>query len=240
MQQRSQRGPRRVNRRARRTRARPPEAGSSPEPSGFDFSLHMTRLCADMVARVPRLGHIDMSQVAVGFTQTRKATLAGAHACLVPLRFAGGALEMTRDGRRWAMPRLYAPDGRELLYLLIFYLPRFLDAPPGEKLKTIVHELWHIGPRFDGDLRRHQGRCYVHGRSHAAFDAQVEELLAYWRDAEPPEELYDFLRYSFRELLERHGSVFGKRIRRPRLIPLDRMPAEAPGWADFDQRKPPP
>jgi len=92
----------------------------------------------------------------------------------------------------------------------------------------VVHELWHIGPHFDGDLRRHHGRCYAHGPSQAHYDARVEELLEAWLAAGPPEELYEFLKHNFRELVRRHGAVFGLRLRRPRLIPLDPLPDSLP------------
>ena len=40
-----------------------------------------------------------------------------------------------------------------------FYLPRFCDQSLDEKLSTVMHELWHISPAFDGDIRRLPGRC---------------------------------------------------------------------------------
>ena len=85
-------------------------------------------------------------------------------ASLTPLRFAGGQRHTLRRGRQWTLQRV-CEDGREMLYILNFYLPRFLDLPLDEKLTTVVHELWHIGPRFDGDLRRFGGRCYAHSGS---------------------------------------------------------------------------
>ena len=39
-----------------------------------------------------------------------------------------------------------------MLYLLSFYLPRFLKLPWREKLATVIHELWHVNPQFNGDL----------------------------------------------------------------------------------------
>ena len=75
-------------------------------------------------------------------------------ATLTPLRFAGGRMHTFRRKRRWRIQRLYDPDGREMLYILTFYLPRFLDLPLREKLTTVLHELWHVGPEFDGDVRR--------------------------------------------------------------------------------------
>jgi predicted metallopeptidase len=125
-----------------------------------------------MVRRVPELGHIDPAYVAFSFCQTRKAVSHGMYASLTPLRFAGGRTETVRGGRRWGIQRLCDESGREMLYLLNFYLPRYLNLSLREKLVTTIHELWHIGPRFDGDLRRFGGRCYAHSGSQKRYEAR--------------------------------------------------------------------
>jgi hypothetical protein len=181
----------------------------------------MRRLCDDVCTRVPALAHVDMTRVAVSFSQARKATTHGMYASLTPLRFTGGRTHTIRRGRKWGVQRVYTPDGVELLYILTFYLPRFLNLPLPEKLSTVMHELWHIGPRFDGDLRRFGGRCFAHGSSQKQFDAQVDGLVEQWRDRCPPEEVFAFLRNDFRELVARHGRVVGHRIRTPKLVPVD-------------------
>jgi hypothetical protein len=173
-----------------------------------------------MTSRLPDLRHVEMSRVAVCFAQTRKAVHHGMYASLTPMRFAGGRAETVRRGRRIGIQRLHDEAGREMLYILRFYLPRFLDLELGEKFSTIVHELWHIGPRFDGDLRRFSGRCYAHSGSQRSYDAQVGRLVRNWLALTPPEELYGFLRFNFHGLLEAHGRVFGRRIPAPKLIPL--------------------
>jgi len=192
-----------------------------PPPPGFDFTSLMRRVCDDMAARLEQLRHVDMSRVAVSFSQTRKAGSQGMFAAVTPLRFSGGKLHAVRRGRRWGIQRLYDADGREMLYILNFYLPRFLDLPFREKLTTVVHELWHIGPKFDGDVRRLGGRCFAHGSSQKQYDAHSEALLDRWLSLGPPESLYDFLRLNFRDLTARHGRVFGRRVPTPKLVPVD-------------------
>jgi predicted metallopeptidase len=174
-----------------------------------------------MVARLDALKHIDLTRVAFSFCQTRRAVSHGMYASLTPLRFAGGALETVRRGRRWRIPRLVDRDGREMLYILNFYLPRFLNLPLEAKLATIVHELWHIGPRFDGDLRRFGGRCYAHSGSQNRYDAHVAALAKRWLTLGPPEPLYDFLRDDYQELVRRYGRIYGQRFRAPRLVPVE-------------------
>jgi len=190
-------------------------------PNGFDFTAHMRRLCDDMVRRLPELGHIDFSRVAVSFSQTRKGGDLGTYASLTPMRFAGGCTHTVRRGRKWGVQRLLDPAGREMLYILNFYLPRFLDRGFHEKLTTVVHELWHIGPRFDGDLRRFGGRCYAHSGSQKKFDAHAQRLAKRWLSLEPPEPIYGFLQHQFQDLVLRCGRVHGMKIPTPKLIPLD-------------------
>lgn len=203
----------------------PPEKRSvrrdPPHPAGFDFTAHMRRVCEDMVGRVPELGHIDLGRVAVSFSQTRKAVSHGLYASLTPLRFAGGRTETVRRGRRWGIQRLIDGAGQEMLYILNFYLPRYLELGFREKLTTIVHELWHVSPQFDGDLRRFGGRCYAHSGSQKHYDAHAAALAQRWLAAGPAPAVYGFLQYSFRELAARHGRIFGRKIPTPKLFPLE-------------------
>jgi hypothetical protein len=188
-------------------------------PHGFDFTVAARAICVDMTARVPELAHIRMDRVAVGVRRARNRGPYGVYATLTPLRFAGGADREVRRGRSYRIEPLIDEGGSEYLYLLSFYLPRFLDLPLEGKLSTIVHELWHIGPRFDGDLRRHEGRCYAHGSSQRKYDAQMDRLAQSWLAADPPPHLYEFLSAGFDELQAEHGSVRGQRWPTPRLIP---------------------
>ena len=190
-------------------------------PAGFDFTGHMRALCGDMVDRLPELRHIKLDRVAIAFCQTRKAVRHGMHASLTPMRFDGGRLHTIRRGRQWGVQRMYDQSGRELLYILSFYLPRFLNLAFREKLTTVVHELWHIGPRCDGDLRRFEGRFYAHGTSRGAYDTEVERLVDRWLALDPLPSVHAFLRHDHPTLVARHGAVFGVRIPVPKLIPLD-------------------
>jgi len=188
---------------------------------GFDFTHHVGRLCADIAARLPDLNHVDMRKVAVRFCQVRKGVSYGTQASLTPLRFAHGERTTVRRGQTWTIQRVLDASGQEMLYLLSFYLPRFLDRSLHDKLSTVFHELWHISPLFDGDLRRLPGRCYAHGSNQQAFHAEMAPLVERWLALSPPEETYAFLRHDFRQLVERHGPVYGTRYPTPKLVRVD-------------------
>jgi hypothetical protein len=187
---------------------------------GFDFTAAMRRLCRDMVARLAELGHIDLERVAIGLCQTRQDGSHGLYASLTPLKFEAGAAEQILEGRRYGVQQLCDQQGRELLYILSFYLPRFQNTPLEEKLSTVLHELWHISPAFDGDLRRHAGRYYAHGSSQQQYDAQMDRLAQRWLSLDPPGHLYDFLTVDFNELVAEHGKVVGTCWPTPKLLPL--------------------
>ena len=186
---------------------------------GFDFSLHMRRLCSDIIGRMEQFRHVDIQRVAVSVAQSRNRRLQGLQAKVTPMRFAGGLLVESRRGRRYTVERIFE-GRRELLYILTFYLPRFLDQPFEEKLTTVFHELYHISPEFNGDLRRLDGRHYLHTWSQKRYDAEMRELARQYLGLVPADGTTEFMRYTFRDLQERHGEVVGCRIRRPRLIPL--------------------
>jgi hypothetical protein len=187
---------------------------------GFDFTGAMRLLAADMVDRLPELAHIDLSRVCVAFCQARKRVSHGMQASLTPLRFPGGAKEGHRRGRRYQVQQVCDSAGREMLYVLSFYLPRFMDLVFREKLITVLHELWHINPAFDGDIRRHPGRCFAHSSSQAQYDAHMGELADGWLSLFPPPSLYEFLHLDCDALVHAHGGLYGMRVPRPKLIPL--------------------
>jgi Putative phage metallopeptidase len=185
----------------------------------LDFTRAMTRLCADIVTCTPDLAHVDLSRTLVSITTARNGRRHGLQARVTPLRFRGGELTTTYRGRPYQVQRVTF-EGREVLYLVTFVLPRFLNRDFEDKLVTVFHELYHISPAFDGDLRRHNGRYCAHTASQKKYDAHMAKLAnAYLRDAANPD-CYSFLRYSFAQLCRRHGVVTGLHLPRPKLVPV--------------------
>ncbi len=155
--------------------------------------------------------HIDIERIAFGICQTRRDVSHGMYASLTPLRFQAGARRKKIRGVEWQIPTLADPQGREYLYLVSFYLPRFHNTSLEDKLSTVFHELWHISPDFDGDVRRHAGRFYAHGPSQRNYDARMNHLAQDWLSRDPPGHLYEFLSLNFAELKAEYGSIFGTR-----------------------------
>src|SRR5262249_17964673 len=102
--------------------------------------------------------------------------------------------------------------------------PRFLDLDFNEKLVTLFHELYHISPAFDGDLRRHGGRYSIHSHSQRRYDAHMAKLAqAYLTNGSNPD-LHAFRRLNFTQLPRRHSRVVGVVVPRPKIIPVPDHP----------------
>ena len=192
----------------------------------FDICTSLRRLCEDICQRHSEFHYVDMSRVVVTYAQTRSPVEWGMQAKLTPMRFEGGALTCRRDGRRWGVQRLYQ-DGEEMLYILTFYLPRFLNLTFDEKLVTVFHELHHISRAFDGDIRRFSGKCYMHTDSQAEYDRRMAVFAKEYLAALPPTLFPEFLRLDFARLKRRYGAVVGLRLAIPRLVALDESKDDA-------------
>src|SRR5262249_25575186 len=130
-----------------------------------------------------------------------------------------GALARRRGAVTYRVQR-YFVNGREMLYLVTFCLPRFLDRTFEDKFVTLFHELYHIAPVFDGDLRRLGGRGDLHSASKKAYDAHMAQLAGAYLSNGAARGLHDFLRLDFAQLRHRHGSVVGVVVPRPKLVPV--------------------
>jgi hypothetical protein len=204
----------------RATAARPPDHSLNGTPGqALDFCARVRRLLEDIVARCPELGHVRVPRLLLGVTQARSPRVHGLQARVTPLRFAGGTLTRERRGHVYQVQR-YFLGAHEFLYLMTFCLPRFLDQDFDEKLITLFHELYHISPRFDGDLRRHDGRYQLHTRRQCDYDRQMAELARIYLAHRPDPDLLAFLRLNFAQLQERHGAVLGIVVPRPKIIPV--------------------
>lgn len=162
----------------------------------LDLSAQLKALCRHLTETLPELAHIDPEQVLFAVARSRAQGRHGLLARIAPLRFAGGAQELTRRRGPWRetyrMPTL-SHGGQEIRYLITVFVPRFLRLPFAEKLATVIHELYHISEACDGDIRRFPGRNFAHGSSRAGFDQIVARLADTYPQSSPPPDLLAFL-----------------------------------------------
>ncbi len=193
------------------------QTGAIKEP--FDFCRHLRALCTDVALRCDELKHLNVARLLFGMTQARRGCRHGLQARVTPLRFHRGSLVHQRRGVSYQVQR-YFVDGREMLYLVTFCLPRFLDQSFDDKFITLFHELYHISPAFDGDLRRHGGRYDLHTHSKKEYDAHMAQLARSYLSRCPDASVHHWLRLDFAQLQHRHGSVVGVVVPRPKIVPV--------------------
>lgn len=192
----------------------------------FDYTNALKEICVDICAKIPEFRHIDPYRIGYSFSIAKNVrSRYGVWASIVPLRFENGSRVAVRErrvsevditGKRkivvyrsfYKYPRIVDKSGAELLYLFQVMAPRFLDLSITEKIETIMHELYHISPSFNGDARRFPGRNWQHGNK-AEYAARSSAIAARWLKTEPDPRVYDFLRYSYRELCQQYDGVVG-------------------------------
>jgi hypothetical protein len=196
------------------------------EALSFDFSSAMSALCRDATARCEELAHVRMPNVLVSFTLSRNRSRYGLQARVTPMRFQEGALTRRHGSIDYQVQR-YFVDEQEMLYLLTFCLPRFLNQSFEEKMLTVFHELYHMSPAFDGDLRRHTGRYMVHSHSKKGYDSHMAELMKQYLAGHPHPEVFRFLRCGYRELWNRYRGIHAVMVPRPKLLPIGWPPVRS-------------
>lgn len=186
----------------------------------LNLTAELERLIVDLTATLPDFRHIDPPRLLVCVSTTRSGGIGGTYARIHPLRFPGGSrTSVIRKGRRRLTVEMPAVthQGNEILYLIYFLVPRFLDLPYREKIITVCHELYHISPAFDGDLRRFPGRNYAHGSSRKKYNQLVAGIVDDYLHLKGKEELPRFLSATTAELRSEHRAIVARRMPAPRL-----------------------
>ena len=185
----------------------------------LNLTGELERLIRDITARTPQLQHVMPDKLLV-CVSTGRTTRGGSLAKIHPLRFAGGERSVkARRGRRsvlCTMPSI-KHQGEEMLYVIYFLVPRFLELPQREKLITIFHELYHISPACDGDIRRFPGRNYAHGSSTKSYNLLMGKLVDAYLELIPEPSALDFLEGDMASLRTRHKAIVGRRLQAPRI-----------------------
>lgn len=188
----------------------------------FNVSQYLTQLTSDVISRSEHFRQINLAKLLLTVTYARNRRAAGLQAKVTPMRFMNGESKTLRRGKEYQVQK-YMVGGEEMLYLMTFCIPRFLDLPFEEKLITLFHELYHISPEFNGDLRRHPGRYTYHTSNQKCYDQQMEVMVKEYLATNPDPQLLEPLTHNFDSLHQQHGGVVGLQIPIPKLIPTASM-----------------
>lgn len=126
---------------------RRPASSSRP-----NVSRAVRLLIRDVARRLPEFRHVRADRLIVVAGEARRAS----RATVRPLRFQETATLVSENGKR-RKPRV-SFRGHDVLYVVTLRPLFFRSSTPEKRVETVLHELFHISPAFDGTLdpkRRH-------------------------------------------------------------------------------------
>ena len=183
--------------------------------AGFDFTGSMNLLVKDIVKTHPAFTHIIPGNILIVISLSN-GSRNGVVAKLRPMRFEGGSKTRLIRGIEYSAPEVNI-NGNNILYIVYFHLPRFMNHGKYQnKLSTVLHELYHISPLFNGDIRRFPGKNYAHGNSRKNYDELIKVLADEYLSSTNHADLSVFLKYKYSELKRKYGAIYGDMIRIPR------------------------
>jgi hypothetical protein len=147
-----------------------------------NLTLAVKRLARDLAARAPELAHVRASRLLVVAGEARRAS----RATIRPAHFKETRGRSGTGARRKPLIRV---KGRKILYVITLRPLWFLRSTPGERIATIIHELYHASTRFDGTLHR----ARRHGQlPRGPYERRVRAILKRYLAVAPPEVLAPF------------------------------------------------
>jgi predicted metallopeptidase len=196
-----------------------PKRSAHPDDE-VNLTLVLTSIIAEIVQNTPSLSHIDTGRTLVCVGSNKSGRRGGLYGKLIPLRFENGSTVLKHRGRVYAIPEI-VHNGASCLYIIHFYMPRFFDLPWHEKLKVMFHELYHISPRFDGDIRRMGAVKTAHGHSKKHFDSLYDSELQSFTNHIRTTEHMQFLEMDSTSIYRRYRRVTGVRMKNPKPVVIN-------------------
>ena len=151
-----------------------------PSSRPLNLNRAIRALMRDLAVRSPEFAHLIPARVLIVAGEARRAS----RGSVKPLAFAR-ARSRDSTGARKPVVRV---DGRRMLYCVTLRPLFFRDARPEQRIETLLHELYHVSPAFDGTLdpsRRHT-------RLGASFSRTFRPVVRRYLRQCPPEVLAPF------------------------------------------------
>jgi len=186
--------------------------------AAFDFNAEYKAVIDSVIKNCQEFSNFDPARIAVSYSEAKSRSKYGLQAKIYPLRFEGGSTEKIMRGHKFTVDPLII-DGNDILYVVSFCIPRFLNLNLPEKIETIVHELYHISPRFNGDIRRLSlGKNAAHGPNMKLLDKYIEGIARRYLYSPGRPILPKFLEYDYKHLKQVFGEILFTKIKVPKII----------------------
>ena len=134
----------------------------------------LTLILHDMVKSTEEFKSFDLNKILVCCASNRKNCRGATYGKLLPLKFKDGSEIVKHNGRLYTIPKVKV-NNKEILYVIYLYIPKFFNLSAKDKINVMFHELYHINPDFNGDIRRMGNFKAAHGHSRKSFEEKYIE-----------------------------------------------------------------
>lgn len=172
----------------------------------------LSLITREIVSSTDEFKNYDCNQILICAASNRSNGRGATYGKLQPLRFENGSPIINHRGRVYAMPNVTF-NNHEIKYIIYYYFPKFFDLPAKEKINVMFHELYHISPDFNGDIRRMGKFKKAHGHSKKFFEEQYLYMADSFYKNIKDTSYHSFLEMTSKELLACYKKVTYTRIK---------------------------
>jgi len=179
----------------------------------------LTLIIHDMIKSTDEFKSFDINKILVCCASNRKDSKGAIYGKLQPLRFKDGSEIIKHNNKYYTIPKIVLND-IEILYVLYLYIPKFFDMTAKDKINVMFHELYHISPEFNGDIRRMSNIKSAHGHSKKSFEEKYIQYASIYFNKINDTPFYTFLQMNFKEIEKQFKVIKYRRMKsiKPKLL----------------------
>jgi predicted metallopeptidase len=172
----------------------------------------LTLIIHDMVKSTEEFKSFDLNKILICCASNRKDFRGATYGKLLPLRFKDGSEIIKHNEKFYTIPKVKM-NGIEILYVIYLYIPKFFNLSAKDKVNVMFHELYHINPEFNGDIRRMGEFKSAHGHSRKAFEEKYIEYADMFFNKIKDTPYYNFLQMNTDEIQAQFKKVKYRRMK---------------------------
>jgi predicted metallopeptidase len=172
----------------------------------------LTLIIHDMIKSTEEFKPFDINKILVCCASNRKDSKGAIYGKLQPLKFKDGSEIIKHNKKYYTIPKIVL-NNIEILYIIYLYLPKFLNLSIEDKINVMFHELYHISPEFNGDIRRMGKFKAAHGHSKKSFEANYIKYASNYFSKINGTPFYSFLQMSSEDLKKQFKVIKYRRIK---------------------------
>lgn len=181
----------------------------------------LTLIIHDIIKATDEFKSYDLNRILICCASSRNDFKGATYGKLLPLRFKDGSEIISYNNRHYTIPKVKI-NNIEILYIIYFYIPKFFNLSVGDKVKVIFHELYHINPEFNGDIRRMGNFKSAHGHSRKAFEEKYIVYAETFLKTIKNSPYFHFLEMNYEDIHNQFKKILYQRMKQIKPVPYSR------------------